>query len=80
MTNQKKSPPNLKPEQSKLRSFEEEVLPLPAPTETLALIRLFRPCARRLCCTFVSCPDVTIRSDVIEQMYEQLRPLGKLNA
>lgn len=76
MTNQKNRQPT-KARTVKAPELEEEVLPLPAPTETLALIQAIQTVRQAPLLTFVSCPDVTIRSDVIEQMYEQLRTIGK---
>jgi len=51
---------------------------LPLPTETLNWISTIQKLRGNPLLTFVSCPDVAVRSDVIEQVYEQLRTLGKI--
>jgi hypothetical protein len=76
MSNRKTRQPSQTGASSKPDS--EVVLPsLPAPTETLALIQAIQDMRQTPLLTFVSCPDVAIRSDVIEQVYEQLRTIGK---
>ncbi len=59
-------------------SVEEPVSEvLPSPQETRDLILDLQSIRGHPLLTFVSCPDVTLRGDVIEQTYEQLRAIGK---
>lgn len=50
---------------------------LPSPETTLSLIRKLQELRKTKVLTFIASPDVTIRGDVIEKIYFQLRSMGK---
>lgn len=52
--------------------------PLPSPEETLSRILSVQELRGHPLMTLVSCPDVTMRGDIIEQVYTQLRNIGKV--
>jgi len=51
---------------------------LPTPEETLSLISQLQKLRSSRVLTFVTSPDVTIRGDVIEKIYEQLVNIGRV--
>jgi hypothetical protein len=50
----------------------------PSPAEGLALINRVQTIRDSHVLTFVTRPDVTVRGDVVEQVYEQLREIGRV--
>jgi ClpP class serine protease len=51
---------------------------LPPPEEVLSLIHRLQDLRDSRMLTFVCRPDVTMRGDVVEQVYEQLREIGRV--
>jgi hypothetical protein len=50
----------------------------PSPEEALLLINRVQTIRDSQVLTFVTCPDVAVRGDVVEQIYEQLREMGRV--
>lgn len=50
----------------------------PSPAEGLSLINRLQAIRTSHVLTFVTRPDVTVRGDVVEQIYEQLREIGRV--
>lgn len=69
------SPPASKPEAGLPPELFSDVPP-PDPRQVLALIGQLQTMRDSRVITFVARPDVTVRGDVVEQVYEQLREVG----
>ncbi len=76
MSSRKNRPP-AQPKTEQNRMLSDTLEALPSPTVILDLIQQLQEIRGAPILTFVSCPDVAIRGDVIEQVYEQLRVIGK---
>ncbi len=59
--------------------IEKTVSELPSPEETLSLIRQLQELRQSCVLAFVTSPDVAVRGDVIEQIYEQLTNIGRVS-
>jgi hypothetical protein len=80
-TSQPKSPPIVPVEKLSATETIAEPVPtvkLPPPEEALALISQLQELRQSQVITFVTAPDVVIRGDVIEQLYEQLHAVGRV--
>jgi len=71
---QKLQPSNVPP----IVKSPEQTEPLPSPDEILAHLLNIQTLRDRPLMTLVSCPDVTMRGDIIEQVYTQLRDIGRV--
>lgn len=78
---QPKSPPIVPVEKLSATKTIAEPVPtvkLPPPEEAFALISQLQELRQSRVITFVTAPDVVIRGDVIEQLYEQLHDIGRV--
>jgi hypothetical protein len=71
---QKMNSPNVAP----VVKSPEQTESLPSPYEMMAHLVDIQTLRDRPLITLVSCPDVTMRGDIIEQVYTQLRDMGKV--
>lgn len=71
---QKLNSPNVAP----VVKSPEQTESLPSPYEIVAHLVEIQTLRDRPLMTLVSCPDVTMRGDIIEQVYTQLRDMGRV--
>jgi hypothetical protein len=64
---------------SEVRPETKSVQQLPPPEQTLSLITQLQELRNSCVLTFVTSPDVTVRGDVIEHVYEQLTNIGRVS-
>jgi len=71
-------PPPEKPTEAEVAIEPPPDFVPPSPAEGLALIERLQAIRGSQVLTFVTRPDVTVRGDVVEQVYEQLREIGRV--